>query len=157
MMMKITDRLKVEHGVFLLQLRRLQEMSEKGASVEDLRATLETIATAEEWHSVLEDRLLYPALAETLGSDNEVLRDVAEDHRALRALADRVRSGEFTREDVLAYATRLRSHLEREIHGVFRLAEQRISAERLTGMCSWDAEHISAEAGKREEWLRSQE
>jgi hemerythrin-like domain-containing protein len=155
--MKITDRLKVEHGVYLLQLRRLEEMAARGAPLEAQQATLDAIATAEEWHSALEDRLLYPALAETLGEDNAVLREVAEDHRALKALSDRVRAGGFTREDVLAYATRLRSHLEREIHGVFRLAEQRISPERLTGMCNWDAEHIFEEAGKREEWLRSRE
>jgi hemerythrin-like domain-containing protein len=155
--MKITDRLKVEHGVYLLQLRRLEEMAARGAPLEAQQATLDAIATAEEWHSALEDRLLYPALAETLGSDNAILLEVAEDHRALKALADRVRAGGFTREDVLAYGTRLRAHLEREIHGVFRLAEQRISPERLTGMCNWDAEHIFEEAGKREEWLRSRE
>jgi hemerythrin-like domain-containing protein len=155
--MKITDRLKVEHGVFLLQLRRLDEMAARGAPLEVQQATLETIATAEEWHSALEDRLLYPALAETLGEDNAILREVAEDHRALKALSDRVRAGGFTREDVLAYGKRLRSHLEREIHGVFRLAEQRISPERLSDMCNWDAEHIFEEAGKREEWLRSRE
>ena len=155
--MKITDRLKVEHGVFLLQLRRLEEMAARGAPLEAQQATLETIATAEEWHSALEDRLLYPALAETLGEDDAILREVAEDHRALKALSDRVRAGGFTREDVLAYGKRLRSHLEREIHGVFRLAEQRISPERLAGMCNWDAEHIFEEAGKREEWLRSRE
>ncbi len=155
--MKITDRLKVEHGVFLLQLRRLDEMVGRGASLEALQATLEAIATAEEWHSALEDRLLYPALAETLGADDANLRGVAEDHLALKALSDRVRAGGFTREDVVAYGARLRAHLEREIHGVFRLAEQRISPERLTGMCNWDAEHIFDEAGKREEWLRSRE
>jgi hemerythrin-like domain-containing protein len=153
--MKITDRLKVEHGVFLLQLRRLQEMAEKQAPAEALRSTLETIATAEEWHSLLEDRVLYPALAETLGKDNAFLQEVAEDHRMLRVLADKVRGGSFTVEDVTAYATRLRAHLEREIHGIFRLADQRIAPERLAAMCNWDAEHIFEEAGKREEWLRS--
>ena len=155
--MKITDRLKVEHGVFLLQLRRLDEMVGRGAPLEALQATLETIASAEEWHSSLEDRLLYPALAETLGGDNAVLQDVAEDHRALKSLSDRVRAGGFTSDDVVAYGARLRTHLEREIHGVFRLAEQRISPERLASMCNWDAEHIFEEAGKREEWLRSRE
>jgi hemerythrin-like domain-containing protein len=153
--MKITDRLKVEHGVFLLQLRRLQEMVEKNAPAEALRSTLETIATAEEWHSLLEDRVLYPALAETLGKDNALLVEIAEDHRMLRVLADKVRGASFTHEDVTAYAARLRSHLEREIHGIFRLADQRIAPERLAAMCNWDAEHIFEEAGKREEWLRS--
>jgi hemerythrin-like domain-containing protein len=153
--MKITDRLKVEHGVFLLQLRRLQEMVEKNAPAEALRSTLETIATAEEWHSLLEDRVLYPALAETLGKDNALLVEIAEDHRMLRVLADKVRGASFTHEDVTAYAARLRAHLEREIHGIFRLADQRIAPERLAAMCNWDAEHIFEEAGKREEWLRS--
>ena len=153
--MKITDRLKVEHGVFLLQLRRLEQMVEGGAPPEVLQATLGAIATAEEWHSTLEDRVLYPALAETLGSDNAVLREVAEDHRALKALSDRIREGGFTPDDVRAYAKRLRAHLEREIHGVFRVAEQRIAPDRLSSMCNWDAEHIFEEAGKREEWLRS--
>jgi len=155
--MKLTDRLKVEHGVFLLQVRRLEDLVKSGTPAEALRATLETIATAEEWHTLLEDRVLYPALAETLGPDNALLQEVEQDHRDLRALADKVRSAEFASEDVLRYTQRLRRHLEREIHGLFVLAEQRISPERLAAMCNWDAEHIFEEAGKREEWLRSLE
>jgi len=155
--MKITDRLKVEHGVFLLQARWLEDLVKSGAPPEALRATLDTVALAEEWHTLLEDRLLYPALAETLGPGNPLLQEVEQDHRALRALSDKVRTGEFGPEDVLAYVQRLRAHLEREIHGLFVLAEQRIAPERLSGMCNWDAEHIFEEAGKREEWLRSLE
>lgn len=155
--MKLTHRLKVEHGIFLLQVRRLEELVKGGAAPETLRATLETIATAEEWHTLLEDRVLYPALAETLGRDNPLLREVDQDHRDLRVLADKVRSAAFTSDDVLRYTQRLRQHLEREIHGLFVLAEQRISPERLDAMCNWDAEHIFEEAGKREEWLRSLE
>lgn len=155
--MKLTDRLKVEHGVFLLQVRRLEDLVKGGTPPEALKATLETIATAEEWHTLLEDRVLYPALAETLGTDNALLQEVERDHRDLRTLADRVRSGRFTPEDVLQYIQRLRRHLEREIHGLFVLAEQRIAPERLATMCNWDAEHIFEEAGKREEWLRSLE
>ena len=155
--MKLTDRLKVEHGVFLLQARWLEDMVKRGAPAEALRATLETIATAEEWHSILEDRLLYPALTETLGADNALLQEVAQDHSELRSLSDKVRSGEFGAEDVLQYVRRLRAHLEREIHRLFVIAEQRISAERLDAMCNWDTEHIFEEAGKRDEWLRSLE
>jgi hemerythrin-like domain-containing protein len=155
--MKLTDRLKVEHGVFLLQVRRLEDLVKSGTPAEALRATLETIATAEEWHTLLEDRVLYPALAETLGPDNALLQEVEQDHRDLRTLADKVRSAEFASEDILRYTQRLRRHLEREIHGLFVLAEQRISSERLSAMCNWDAEHIFEEAGKREEWLRSLE
>ncbi len=155
--MKITDRLKVEHGVFLLQARRLEDLVQKAAPAEVLRATLETLADAEEWHSLLEDRLLYPALAETLGPDNVHLLEVGQDHRDLRSLADKVRTRAFASEDVTAYVQRLRAHLEREIHGIFKLAELRISPERLSGMCNWDAEHIFEEAGKREEWIKSLE
>ena len=52
MPMKITDRLKAEHGVFLCQLDHLQDLVRREASLEVLEAVAETIASAEERHVI---------------------------------------------------------------------------------------------------------
>ena len=47
----------------------------------------------------------------------------------------------------------MRDHLEREIHGLFALAEEWIPAERLESLCKWDEEHLYESLGRRMEWM----
>jgi hemerythrin-like domain-containing protein len=151
--MKITDRLKVEHGVFLLQLRYLEELLRRHAPPATLVAAVETIAIAEENHSLIEDRVLYPALASTLGRELPALKQIEEDHQLTRELVARIRAGETDEATVQAWVDRLRSHMEREIHATFALIEETFAAERLVTMCNWEVEHIYGEMGKREAWV----
>jgi len=151
--MKITDRLKVEHGVFLLQLRYLEELLRRHAPPATLVAAVETIAIAEENHSLIEDRVLYPALATALGSDLPVLKQIEEDHRESKELVARIRAGDTDEATVRAWVERLRTHMEREIHATFVLIEETISLERLVSMCNWEVEHIYGEMGKRSAWV----
>ena len=76
--MKITDRLKVEHGVFLQQLRYLERLVVERAPAEIVRGALEAIVEAEARHSSIEDRVLYPALASQLGPDAPPLQMAAD-------------------------------------------------------------------------------
>ena len=142
MSMKLTERLKAEHGVFLWQLDHLQRLVRWEAPLEILRAVVETIASAEERHSSVEDRLLYPALARAIGRDFPLLQRSRAAHDELRQLVARIRSGSFDESTVDAFAERLRDHLEREIHDVFALAEEVLSAERLAEMSDWEVDHI---------------
>ena len=142
MSMRLTDRLKAEHGVFLWQLDHLQRLVRDEAPLEILRAVAETIASAEERHSAVEDRLLYPALAGAIGREFPLLQRSRAAHDELRQLVAFIRSGRFDESTVEAFAERLRDHLEREIHDVFALAEEVLSAEKLEAMANWDVDHI---------------
>jgi len=151
--MKLTDRLKVEHGIFLKQLAFLEGLVKVGAPATVLAVVAETIALAEEDHSQIESRVLYPVLEKEVGSDYGPLRQVAQDHAALASLIARIRGTEVDAALVLELVTLMRDHLEREIHGLFALADERIPAERLEALCNWDEEHLYESLGRRREWV----
>jgi hemerythrin-like domain-containing protein len=140
--MKITDRLKVEHGVFLRQLRYLEQLLEHDAPKAVLATVVETIAKAEEHHTMIEDRLLYPELTKVFGEDLPALRELAQEHDQVRRLVATIRSGDFDGDVVHRFLQALRVHLEREIHQVFPLVEEILSPERLASLSNWDAEHV---------------
>jgi hemerythrin-like domain-containing protein len=152
-MMKITDRLKVEHGVFLMQLRHLEQMIVGRAPAVAVAAAMETIAQAESHHSALEDRLLYPALAQRLGTDSAPLREVRADHQRIEQLLDKIRAGDTDAQTILELVGVLRDHMEREIHQVFTLAESVLSEGELSSMCNWDVQHIFEESGNEALWM----
>jgi len=151
--MKLTDRLKIEHGIFLKQLAFLEGLVELGAPSTLLAVVAETIVLAEEDHSQLEGRLLYPLLEKAVGSDYGPLRLVAQDHAAIAGLVARLRGGEVDARLVLELVNLMRDHMEREIHGLFALAEEWIPAERLEALCNWDEEHLYESLGRRREWV----
>ena len=152
MSMKITERLKAEHGVFLYQLDRLEELALSRTPMDVLAAVVETIASAEEHHAMIEDRVLYPALVQANGGEFALLRKARAEHVELRRLVARIRSGVFDENTVCAFAGLLREHLEREIHGVFALAEDLIPAETLARMANWDVDHLHVAAGVPTRW-----
>ena len=145
--MKLTDRLKVEHGVFLVQLRHLEQMVATRAPASALASAIETIAKAELHHAALEDRLLYPALAEKVGPEAPPLRTIMADHRRIQELLDGIRTGEPDAEKTAEFVRTLRDHMEREIHEVFVLAERVLPEAQLHSMCNWDVQHIFEESG----------
>ena len=150
--MRITDRLKAEHGVFLKQLKALERLLQQGAPKEQLAAVVAVIAEAEEHHSELEDRVLYPALARIVGAGEPRLAAIAREHERLRALKSAIGGGGFTPEDVAEYAHAAREHFEHEIHGVFVLAEELIGDEELSRMANWNVDHTYEELGKKAPW-----
>jgi hemerythrin-like domain-containing protein len=150
--MKLTDRLKVEHGVFLKQLAFLESLATHEAPPQVLAAVAETIGLAEEQHSELEGRLLYPLLEKALGADYAPLRQVGQDHADLAMLIARVRAGAADDALILQLVKLMREHLEREIHGLFALAEQWIPTDRLESLANWDEEHLYESLGRRSEW-----
>ena len=150
--MKLTERLKAEHGVFLWQLDHLEDLLRRGAPLEILGAVTESIASAEERHADLEDRLLYAALSRAVGRDFPLLQRSRAAHDELGQLVARVRSGSFDESTVGAFAERLRDHLEREIHDVFALAEEILAPEKLVAMANWDVDHIREVNARRHGW-----
>jgi hemerythrin-like domain-containing protein len=157
--MKITDRLKVEHGVFLQQLRLLHDLVAAKAPRPVLAAVVETIAVAEERHSEIEEKALYPLLARALGESFPALLAVRAEHGIIRQRVAGIRSGVFDEVDVEAFGRILHDHLEREIHSLFALAEEWLTEPQLTSACNWNVEHVYEAAGQRElftrQWLRN--
>ena len=150
--MKITERLKAEHGVFLYQLDWLEELATRDTPLEVLAAVVETIASAEDHHAMIEDRVLFPALVHANGGEFTLLRTAQADHVELRKLVARVRSGVFDEHTVCEFVRLLREHLEREIHGVFAVAEELIPPDALVRMANWDVDHVHEAAGVPAPW-----
>ena len=139
--MRITERLNVEHGVFLRQIADLEGRLLRGEPVEVLQGIVGVIMAAERPHRDIEDRLLYPALLEHFGS-NQALDDLEAEHQEIDRLA-RLVSGPL--EDALAIGTlcrALRSHIEKEIHALFPLVEEWVPKPRLEAMCDFYLEHV---------------
>ena len=150
--MKITERLKAEHGVFLYQLDQLEELALRDTSMDVLAAVVETIASAEDHHAMIEDQVLYPALVQANGGKFALLSKARAEHVELRRLVSRIRSRVFDEHTVCAFVALLREHLEREIHGVFALAEELIPQDTLVRMANWDVDHLRAAAGVPRPW-----
>jgi hemerythrin-like domain-containing protein len=154
--MKITERLKAEHGILLILLDHLDELLHRRAGRETLQATVEAIATAEEEHGRAEDRLLFGLLAESLQPEHPALLTLREDHRQVRYLARQISLGVFDEDMVRRYSRRLRGHIERETHYFFPLVEEVISEVALASMGNWDEEHVLREARRAQStelWL----
>jgi hemerythrin-like domain-containing protein len=149
MAMKITERLKVEHGVFLFQLDHLEKLVQSKAPPQILKAVVEAIASAEEHHTEIEDRLLFPALAKAAGRELPLLVKSEREHYEVRTLVGSIRSGSFDEATVTAFIDLMRKHLEREIHDVFTLIEDMIPTEQLVSMSNWDVDHLYEENAKR--------
>ena len=153
--MRITDRLKAEHGVFLRQLKTLERMTGEGAPAPALAAAVRTIAEAEAHHSELEDRVLYPALARVVGAAHPGLRAVADEHARLRGMSDAILAGGADAAAVVAYARLAREHFEHEIHGAFVTADEWIDAADLEGMANWNVDHTFEETGRPAPWEKA--
>jgi len=152
MAMKITERLKAEHGVFLSQLDHLERLVQAGAPLPVLRAVVDTIANAEEHHSEIEDRLLFPALEKAVGRELPLLVKSEQEHHEVKNLVGVIRSGAFDTVTVTSFVELMRKHLEREIHDVFTLVEDMIPAERLVSMSNWDVDHLYEANARRKPW-----
>ena len=152
MAMKITERLKAEHGVFLFQLDHLERLVRSQAPRPILKAVVETITSAEEHHSEIEDRLLKPALVKAIGREFPLMKKAEREHEEVHRLVEQIRSDSFDETTITEFVALLRKHLEREIHDVFRLADEMIPAEQLASMSNWDVEHLYEANGRRKPW-----
>jgi hemerythrin-like domain-containing protein len=152
--MKLTERLKVEHGVYLLQLRHVEALVNAGAPAAELSAVVRAIVVAEEHHAKLEDTVLYPALARALGREFEPLVQIGRDHEQLAVLGHEAMStGTVT--DVQAFVGLMRAHLEREIHDIFPVADELLPSLVLNAMGNWEEDHVYEEMGHPAPWERT--
>ena len=156
-MMKVTERLKAEHGVLLSLLDHLDELVKAGAAPCVLQATASTVMAAEEKHALFEERLLFRLVAASLGPESRLVSSMLEEHATIADLGRRILAGADDVATVGAYATGLRAHIERETHRFFPLIDELVPEEKLVAVTNWDAEHVAYEAKENrsrfEEWL----
>ena len=115
-MMKVTERLKAEHGVLLMLLNHLEDVLRSGAGPEVLRATTAAVAAAEEKHALGEERLIFRLVAASLGPDSPAVSTLLEEHERIEGLSQSILSSAFDEGTVAAYLALLRQHIERETH-----------------------------------------
>jgi hemerythrin-like domain-containing protein len=157
-MMKVTERLKAEHGVLLMLLDHLEDVLRSGADAGVLQATTAAVAAAEEKHALFEERLLFRLLGASFGPASPLLSSLLDEHARIAELSRFIQAGEFDEGTVAAYVAGLREHIERETHRLFPLIDEIIPEERLVAVSNWDAEHVAREAfgsnrHRFEEWL----
>jgi hemerythrin-like domain-containing protein len=145
--MKLTERLNVEHGVFLRQLRHLRTLVRSSQPRPVLQAVAGTIATALAAHDRLEDDLLYPLLARTLGAAYPPLAAAREEHRRIEQAVGEIVAGRFDDAGLEAFIDLLGAHIENEIHLVFPLAEAWVEPDELESLGNWNVEHVTERAG----------
>jgi hemerythrin-like domain-containing protein len=155
--MRVTERLKAEHGVLLSLLDHLDDLVKSGAEPCVLQATTAAVVAAEEKHALFEERLLFRLVAASLGPESPIVSSLLDEHEQVAELGRRILSGSFEAATVSAYAGGLREHIERETHRLFPLIDEVVPEEKLIAVSNWDAEHVAYEArGNRdrfEEWL----
>jgi hemerythrin-like domain-containing protein len=155
--MRITERLNVEHGVFLRQLEYLQQLVRENAPAPVLQAVARTITDGMRAHRRLEDEHLYPLLDRLLGQGFPLYADVSAEHAKIDEGLKAMEAGVFDRDRLAAFIADLEAHIETEIHVLFPLAESWVPAEKLSSMNNWYVDHIHErnDSGHRpsEHWL----
>ena len=146
--MKLTEWLNVEHGVFLVQIKLLEELVQQKAPIAVCAAVVETLARALEAHDQIEDRLLYPELGQVLGNP-PALAAMKREHEEIERLVRDIRNDPSRQWQFERFAVLLTEHIEREIHFLFPMAEEYLSEERLTSMGNWYAMHASERTGRQ--------
>ena len=132
--MKITECLNVEHGVFLRQLDQLEELFQRRASNEVLAAVLQTIARAVESHAAGEEQRLYPAIEAAYGPQFPPLQVMKIEHEEIDRIVEATKTADFERGLVDRFIEVLRGHIQKEVHALFPMAEDRIPAQKLEEM-----------------------
>ena len=94
-MMKVTERLKAEHGVLLMLLDHLEDVLRSGADAGVLQATTAAVAAAEEKHALFEERLLFRLLGASFGPASPLLSSLLEEHARIAELSRFIQSGTF--------------------------------------------------------------
>ncbi|MBI3329138.1 MAG: hemerythrin domain-containing protein [Nitrospinae bacterium] len=149
-MMKATECLNTEHGVFLRQLSMLEKLLEEDASREVLRAVTLTIATAVEWHRAVEEQFLYPAIVREYGQGFPPIQVMEAEHAQIEACIKGIAERHNDMQGLVReFIDTLRQHIGKEINVLFPLAEAKISAGELEQMACECVEHYHALAGVR--------
>lgn len=124
--MRITDRFRSEHTVFLEQLLVIERMVAAETSPDVDAAAIRTLAAPLRRHAEREEDALFPALA----SDDDAsgpIRVLTEEHHLIAGWIERMSSAlapSDLRDVFYAFAETLRGHIAREDDVLFPMAER---------------------------------
>jgi hemerythrin-like domain-containing protein len=125
-----TERLDVEHRIFLHQLDDVAELVRAGAAPATWQALTRALARVLCIHISLEEHLVFPALAEARPEWAGFLHELESEHRRIERLA-RDAEHDATGVTALEWVDFLREHTEKETCVAFPLAEEALPAARL--------------------------
>lgn len=134
--MRITDRFRSEHAVFLEQLDVLTGLLEAGEPTGAIVAALATLAAPLGRHARREEDVLFPRLVPEVGAGGPI-RALTEEHRLIERQIE-VITGSSSRAELRAafdaFARTLRGHIAKEDDVLFPLAEGTLGDERLAAL-----------------------
>lgn len=145
--MKITEYLNVEHGVFLTQLKYVEQLLDRGAPSATLAAVVQAIARAVATHRDVEERYLYPAIDQACKPGDSPIEAMEKEHGEIERALQQIESGTFDKGVVRTFVGVLQDHIGKEIKMIFPLAEERISAAELVEMKRLAVKHVHDRAG----------
>lgn len=134
--MRITDRFRSEHAVFVQQLEILGELLDGGAPREAFVAALRTLAAPLSRHAEREEDVLFPELA----FDDDArgpIRVLTEEHDLIDGWIERLTAGlppAELRSVFEELAETLRGHILREDSAMFPLAELVLDEAKLVAL-----------------------
>lgn len=122
--MRITDRFRNEHQVFLEQLDVLQGLLAAGEPIDGVVTALRTLAAPLSRHARREEEELFPAIGRLASGPIGLL---VEEHRWIEARIEAMAAAP-SRLDlerlVDEFARTLREHIAKEDEGIFPIAER---------------------------------
>jgi hemerythrin-like domain-containing protein len=139
--MKCTDLLMQDHKVILRALDVLDQMANRveddhPAEGEDVEMILRFLRTfADDYHQGKEESALFPELLRSSSANQGPLRQMIFEHDQERSLVEGLEEAVRTNKgaDFVHFARRLtsliRTHIHKEDHILFEIAEQLLSAE----------------------------
>lgn len=138
--MNIVQVLKIQHGVFLEQLRYLEEFKKTAESTTDMAGMKQIvfcIADTLRKHSKVEEKYLFPALKPYLGKEMCVAAvaefEYAEILKIVAALG-KTTDVESVMLETTKFIVYVRDHFAKEECVLFPLAEKKLSQKRLEAL-----------------------
>lgn len=132
--MRITDRFRGEHQVFLTQLDVLRGLLDGGASADAFAGALRALAAPVGGHAEREEAVLFPALgSEGIEAPTRVL---TEEHRLFDGWIEQMTAGARAelRSVFEVFERTLRDHIAREDDVLFPLADRVLGEDRLVAL-----------------------
>ena len=133
--MRITDRFRSEHAVFVQQLGVLDAMLRGGASLDEVIAGIRILAAPLHRHAQNEESTLFPALDPDADAP---IRILTQEHSQIERWLQRMTSAPVTRADLTdifrSFDALLQGHIVREDEVLFPMAERALGESELVAL-----------------------
>lgn len=125
--MNITDAVLAEHGVLYAQLEYVVRSAGERETAEQVRGEAAVLQAGLEGHALVEDEVLFPALASSLGADGGTLAIMRSEHEEIAETLTRALQApdaEAGREALRRLVRLAVDHFGKEEQVLFPMAEE---------------------------------